>query len=180
MDFNASQAPLLPPGVGKFDYLCFHDCSTAEFNEQLMLTFRRYSTKVTTKEAHDLFVRFSLDTEPIGYFPTLDRFFRGEIIIKKPWAGYVSKDRTVFKLRRTGAGIFKTNLSLLEIYGKLTQEKEEKILEIKIRLDWYVTLVLTLINVFVCIIILNFFNDASGWGILSAIVGLHFCSCFLT
>jgi hypothetical protein len=97
-----------------------------------MLTLRRTSINLTEKESDQFFVRLSLDTEPFGYGSSLDRFFRGELIIEKPWAGEVSKDKTKFRVRRTRTGIFRTGVSMVEICGNLKLSSNQRTIEIKL------------------------------------------------
>lgn len=138
-----------------------------------MLTLKRNSIEITDKESDKFFVRLSLDTEPFGYGAGLDRFFRGELIIEKPWTGSVSRDKTKFKVRRTRTGIFNTGVSMLEICGELTLTKHGRTIETKIRPVWYVTLSFIWVTAFLSIVTWNLFNDVTGWAVCISIVILQ-------
>jgi len=122
------------------------------------------------KEDKNLFVHFYLDTEDDSYFSSWDRFFRQELIIKKPWIGQVDKDRNEFKVMRTRTGLFKTGISTLEVHGKLTKDKK---IEIKIRPGWYAALSLLLTTFFLATIVYNYFNDIFGWLFLLGFLALQ-------
>ena len=138
-----------------------------------MLTLRRHSIKLTHAEIDRLLLHLSLDTEAAGYLAPSNRFVEGELVIQKPWMGIVSKDKTKFNVRRTRAGIFKIGVSMLEIYGKLTTESNGKVIEIKIRPVWHVTLSSICIIVFSSIVTWNYFNDIFGWIFLMSAAALH-------
>jgi hypothetical protein len=121
-----------------------------------MLTLRRFSINYSDNQYKDLLVHFYLDTEKLGYFSSWDRFFRGELIIKKSWIGKVDKDRNEFKVMRTRTGLFKTGFSMLEVCGRLTKDK---IIEIKIKPVWYAALNLIGGAIFIAAIVSNYFND---------------------
>jgi hypothetical protein len=135
-----------------------------------MLTLKRFFIKYPESDK-DLFVNFCLDTENSGYFSNLNRIFiREELIIQKPWIGKVDKERNEFKVMRTGTGIFKTGVSALEVFGRLTERKSGKGIEIIIKPIWYVALSFVWVTIFLSIFIVNYLNDITGWAILLCIL----------
>jgi hypothetical protein len=133
-----------------------------------MLTLRRHSIKLSDTVDKNLFVHFYLDTEELGYLSSWDRFFRGELIIQKPWIGKVNRSKKEFKIRRAGTGIFKTGISAIEIHGKLIEAKGQRTIDIKMRPVWYAPHGLLWIAVFFGLITWSNFNDIFSWAILAA------------
>src|SRR6478672_2697903 len=105
-----------------------------------MVTLKRFFIKYPDLDI-DLFVHFSLDTEKSGYFSNVNRIFiREEFTIQKPWIGTVDKERNEFRVMRTRTGIFKTEISALEVLGRLIEHESGKGIEIRIKPAWYVVL----------------------------------------
>lgn len=132
-----------------------------------MLILKRYSIPITDKQK--LLARLTLDVERFGYFSGLDRFFREEFIIKKPWIGKVYRDKGEFKLIRTRNGVFKVELSAFRIHGKIIDTR----INIRISLAWLVAANILGVAAFVSIIVMNYLNDFVGWTILLLILALQ-------
>jgi hypothetical protein len=62
---------------------------------------------------------------------------------------------------------------MIEIYGKLKDDKREKTIEIKMRPVWYVTISLLGLTTFLLIVTWTYFNDIFGWTILSGFLILQ-------
>ncbi len=128
-----------------------------------MLIIKRYSIK----NESDIFNHILLDTEPFGYLSSLDRFFRGEIRIKKTWIGKTDRNRNTFRIMRTKVGFFKTGISMTKICGQLTHDKTK--IEIKIKPIIFVVINLIWVTTFLSFIIAHFFNNWIGWTILAGL-----------
>jgi hypothetical protein len=135
-----------------------------------MLTLKRIFIKYLESDK-DFFVHFYFDTETSGYFSNLNRIFiREELIIQKPWIGKVDKERNKFKVRRTRTGIFKTGISGLEVFGRLTEREIGKGIEITIKPIWYVALSFVWATILLSTFVINYLNDIAGWAILLCIL----------
>jgi hypothetical protein len=138
-----------------------------------MLSLRRRSIGYSEREGKNIFTQLSLDTEDAGYLSSWARFLKGEIIIQKTWIGKVDKGKNEFRILRTKAGIFKTGISTIEIYGRLTDDKNKKTIEIKMRPTWTMVIALLGLTVFLTAITWNYFNDIVGWILVSVLLAFQ-------
>ena len=133
-----------------------------------MLTLRRQSIDTTDKDKN-LFVNLRLDTESRGYFSGFDRFFRGEIKIKKPWTGEVNTNERKFKIIRTRTGILRTNLSSIIITGNEIKDGTQIKIELRFGTAWYTTISFILGTIFLVTIATFYFKDIWGWLLVSSL-----------
>ena len=127
-----------------------------------MLTLRRQSIETTDKD-RNLFINLHLDTELMGYFSGLDRFFRGEIKIIKPWTGEVNTSEKRFKIKRSRTGFLKTNVSSIIIDGNETVNGTQRKIDLRFGTAWSTNIGFILGTLFLIAMATFYFEDIWGW-----------------
>ena len=141
-----------------------------------MLVLRKNQFEVSDMQKQKLIQCLNLDTEPNGHLSGLDRLYREELIIKKPWIGYSSNKEINFKVCQTKTGLFKSRISPIEIKAKQVEFLGKNLIEISYGVSWIGLLLLYVtISLFGYVLI----NDSWDWLISCAIIGAHFISLFV-
>jgi hypothetical protein len=118
-----------------------------------MLALKRSSFFLQGKE-NKLLLNLQLDTEPIRLIGG-NRIFTGELRRRKPWVGAVDKPTSKFKIQRADGGLFRSNVSPIEIRGQLIATETQEKIELKYGAPWYV--VINFIGVTLFILAMSFF-----------------------
>jgi hypothetical protein len=133
-----------------------------------MLILRKSHVELIGKEKL-LLTHLYLDADTRGIISGWERFFRGEIRVKKPWIGEVDIDKKKFELVRARVGIFQTSFSLITIKGNVIQSGERRLFDVNFGIDWYSVIVFSLITFFLISFGFFAFHEIFEWLIMSLI-----------
>jgi hypothetical protein len=104
-----------------------------------MLILRR-SLLFLGENENKLLLNLKLDTVAWGWTASLNRFFKGEFIWQKPWIGVVHLPTGKFEIQRTGTGLLRSNISFIQIKGRVIADGLQEKIELKFGTPWYGTL----------------------------------------
>lgn len=108
-----------------------------------------------------------MDTEPSGYLSSLDRLFREEFTIKKPWIGETDRKQNTFQIMRSKVGFLKTGVSATKICGRLTEDNTR--IDIRIKPMTLAVINLIWVTSFFAFLIASLFNDWVWWTVLAGL-----------
>jgi len=102
----------------------------------IMLTLKQSSLLLDDNE-NKLLLHLQLDTAAWGWTASLNRFFKGEFTWQKPWIGVVHLPTNKFEIQRTRTGILRSNISSIQIRGRVIVDGMQKKIELKFGAPWY-------------------------------------------
>jgi hypothetical protein len=136
-----------------------------------MVTFRKFTLHFQEKDVHELFLQLFADTEKLGYFSHLNKYYRGEFFIEKPLAGNVDTINKEFKINWVDLWRFGSSVSTMTVKGKFTRENS---LEIKIILGWHWLLRFVPWIILLSVFTFSYFEGILAWAIILMVITIQF------
>jgi hypothetical protein len=142
-----------------------------------MLTLSRELVEISDGQKKELIKRLSLDVEKDGYLPVLDRLFKEELIIKKPWIGSTVTSKIHFSIRRTRIGIFKHQSSMITVKSNELENSNHSNIQISYGITWFTAINFLMLGVIIFMFAYLLSNDIWGWiiGLGVFIIELLYC-----
>ena len=134
-----------------------------------MLTLRRHFIILSDNERIKLLTSLNLDTERTGYLSGLDKIFKGQLKIEKPWIGEVKKDKLNFCIKRAQVGLLNNQLSAIILNGDEVIDQGTRRVRIHFGLSLQILILFFIMSGF--ILTLTYLNARDAWDWL---IGIFF------